>query len=125
MRQNDECGHLDKPHDSHGMCANCAQMARYYANRPAHIARSRAANIRRNFGVTQEWYDRQEALQDGKCAICGKPCVTGRRLAIDHNHKTGMVRALLCTRCNNGLGNFGDDHELLQKAIDYLASWKD
>jgi hypothetical protein len=62
--------------------------------------------------VTQETYDRILAAQDGGCAICGAlPAV--RDLAVDHDHKTGAVRGLLCMSCNTGLGHFHDDPELL------------
>ena len=60
------------------------------------------------------------ALQDGKCAICGKRDEL-RRLALDHCHKTGKLRGLLCMQCNTGLGQFRDDTNLLQKAITYLS----
>lgn len=59
---------------------------------------------------------------DGKCDIC-RSTVTGyskRSLNIDHDHKTGMVRGLLCHKCNIGLGNFNDNIDLLQRAIFYL-----
>ena len=61
--------------------------------------------------------------QGNCCAICGaKP--KGRRLAVDHDHKTGKVRGLLCMFCNTGLGKFRDDPKLLKKAIGYLESSK-
>jgi len=63
--------------------------------------------------------------QNGKCAICKKPETrkTGnkiRELSIDHCHKTGKVRGLLCDSCNNGLGRFKDSVKLLESALKYL-----
>jgi hypothetical protein len=70
--------------------------------------------------------------QQGLCAICherlNKPQVIGgpgmlgtdKQLAIDHDHKTGIVRALLCSSCNTGLGLFRDSPRLLAQAIVYL-----
>lgn len=59
---------------------------------------------------------------DEFCDICSGPA-DGRwtRLSIDHNHSTGQVRGLLCTKCNKGLGYFQDDPNLLELAIAYLA----
>jgi Recombination endonuclease VII len=59
---------------------------------------------------------------DGKCDICGgeQTYRNKMRLAMDHDHKTGELRGWLCDRCNNGIGHFGDDTELLRKAIAYL-----
>ena len=57
--------------------------------------------------------------QDGKCAICSNP-QENRRLAVDHCHKTGKVRGLLCQGCNTGIGGLKDDTERIKKAIDYL-----
>lgn len=69
---------------------------------------------------TQE-YRRRLSEQGGACAICSsRP--TRRRLAIDHDHETGLVRGLLCTNCNLGLGNFADDPALLDKAASYLRA---
>jgi hypothetical protein len=64
------------------------------------------------------------ARSDGNCcAICGaKP--KGKRLAMDHDHKTGKIRGLLCMQCNTALGKFRDDTKLLKKAIRYLEKAK-
>ena len=64
-------------------------------------------------------------LQSGKCAICGiaeadYKASQGKAFAIDHDHKTGAIRGLLCCRCNRGLGYFGDNVENLTNAINYL-----
>jgi hypothetical protein len=61
---------------------------------------------------------------NGVCDICGtdKPGYAGRRLAIDHDHSTGIVRGMLCQKCNVGLGNFNDNPDLLLKAVQYLKN---
>jgi len=65
------------------------------------------------------------ARQNNLCKICGKPETSKfkgklKRLAIDHCHKSGNVRGLLCAACNVGIGVFNDSTELLKKAIAYL-----
>lgn len=57
--------------------------------------------------------------QNNVCAICGGRN-SDRDLAVDHNHITGEVRGLLCTRCNMGLGYFMDNPRLLASALVYL-----
>lgn len=78
-------------------------------------------------GVDADRYQEMLKAQGGVCAICGCPerapdKASGkiRDLAIDHDHTTGAVRALLCSNCNRGLGLFNDSIELLAKAADYL-----
>ena len=61
-------------------------------------------------------------LQGGLCAICTMPMVPGKGTHIDHDHKTGTVRALLCGPCNQGLGNFKDESWRLQAAVNYLET---
>ena len=82
--------------------------------------KERAHNLKRMFGMTLEEYDEKLVNQYGGCKICGLTCVSGKRLAVDHDHKTGKIRDLLCTNCNVGLGKFQDNPELLIKAADYL-----
>lgn len=65
-------------------------------------------------------YDELCRLQGGVCAICGRAPKAGKHLHVDHDHETGEVRGLLCFSCNVGIGNFGNDVERLQRAIDYL-----
>jgi hypothetical protein len=56
------------------------------------------------FGITPAQYDLMFEAQGGLCAICKKECPSGRNLAVDHDHETGAVRALLCVVCNRNLG---------------------
>lgn len=81
-------------------------------------ATKRRHNLAKNYNMTVEQYDQLFDMQDGKCAVCGSR-VFGR-LPVDHCHRTGRVRGLLCHRCNRALGLIGDSVELLRKAIDYL-----
>ena len=77
--------------------------------------------IRRQYGITLEQYDEMLEEQNYRCAICNNEDeVEGRRLAIDHCHTTGVVRGLLCGKCNRGIGLFYDSRELLERAINYL-----
>jgi len=85
----------------------------------------RASTIRRRFGVTTEQYDEMLARQNGGCAICGKTNPNGHRLAIDHNHRSGKVRGLLCRNCNSAIGQLLDSPELIRKAADYVESQAD
>lgn len=56
------------------------------------------------FGLTAGQYEAMLAAQDGGCAICAAPCVTGRALAVDHDHANGLIRGLLCFPCNQQIG---------------------
>lgn len=73
-----------------------------------------------HYGITHARYLEILAAQYGGCAICGKP-PEGRNLDVDHCHKTGAVRGLLCMRCNQQLLPIAkDDSVLLRAAADYL-----
>lgn len=61
------------------------------------------------------------AAQGGRCAICRR-VVASKFLRVDHCHVTGVIRGLLCQRCNPGLGFFQEDPDLLNRALEYLAS---
>lgn len=65
----------------------------------------RRARLKR-FGITVHDYETLAKKQKHKCAICRKPENNKRRLAVDHCHQSGKVRALLCGACNNNLGVF-------------------
>ena len=80
------------------------------------------SRIRRVYGLEPQEYESILREQDGVCAICGagRPSSRTSRLHVDHAHGSKKVRGLLCTNCNNGLGRFKDDPELLVKAAVYL-----
>src|SRR5690348_7103267 len=77
---------------------------------------------RQGIPITQEGYERLLQAQNGRCAICGRPATEFKRsLAVDHCHRTGAVRGLLCGPHNSALGMFGDSIDELEAAIRYLA----
>ena len=80
----------------------------------------RGYHLRSRYGITEGEYTTMLEGQGGGCKICGSACETGRRLAVDHCHKSGKVRGLLCASCNIGLGKFKDSPELLASALKYL-----
>ena len=86
----------------------------------------RQRRIKDQYGITLEDYDQMFEQQNGVCAICHKSETAlsqfggVRRLAVDHNHKTGQVRGLLCTRCNSVIGYVYEDVTVLLEAAVYL-----
>ena len=84
-------------------------------------------HLKYEYGISTEIYENLIKLQDNKCAICNKDEVrkfktrnTTVRLAVDHCHKTGKIRELLCSKCNAALGAVGDSIDILEKMISYL-----
>jgi hypothetical protein len=91
------------------------------ASRPRRRAIDRDARLRRVFGLSADEYSAMLAEQGGGCALCGRAPSPGRSLHVDHNHETGVVRGLLCFRCNAGIGQFREDKIRLVNAAVYLA----
>lgn len=78
--------------------------------------------IRSKYGIGIEEYNSMLEKCDNQCQVCGKPHSEEKPLHIDHDHKTGKVRGLLCNSCNYGLGFFKDDIEIMKKATKYLEN---
>ena len=91
-------------------------------NKDIRNKRSREAHLIRNYGLSEEDYQRMYADQKGKCAICSK---WHDKLCVDHDHETEAVRQLLCRRCNAAIGSFEEDVRLLTQAIDYIVKWRE
>ena len=85
---------------------------------PDRYAAMRAAE-RNAYGLTEDDIDRMYADQEGRCGICGV-IESDRRHAIDHDHATGVVRGLLCRKCNMAIGLFGDSPDTLRSALAYM-----
>jgi hypothetical protein len=77
------------------------------------------SHLKEKYGITIHDYDRILTSQGGKCAIC-KGGTSKRHFAVDHNHKNGQIRGLLCARCNTGLARFMDNITTLRRATRYM-----
>ncbi len=98
-----------------------------YKNEPVKDRKILRTSRLKKFGLTYEDFERMLILQGYKCDICAKEITVdsdkhsyAKSACVDHNHDTGKVRGLLCSRCNTGIGLLGDDARLLQIAADYL-----
>lgn len=78
--------------------------------------------IKYKYGLTIKEYDEMVLAQNNKCAICQGSSV--KRFSIDHCHKTGKIRGLLCFACNSAIGKLKENKELFINAINYLEKYK-
>jgi len=98
--------------------------------KPAKPKKSRSYDQRRRdslwnrYKMRESDYAKMMLEHNGFCAICGNP-PTGKRnkLHIDHKHGSKVVRGLLCSKCNSGLGFFNDSPAILASAVSYLSKY--
>lgn len=101
---------------------------RKYATDPAYRARkdqqANLCRLRKRYGLTPEGKQAMVEAQGGRCAICGTLEPGGRGWHIDHCHRQGHVRELLCTGCNVFVGRIEKKPDLLTKALAYIERHK-
>lgn len=105
-------------------CAKRTKARERYRRNPGYGRKnSRRHTLKKHYGLTLGDYEAMYAAQSGRCAICD---MEYESLVVDHDHKTGAVRALLCITCNWVLGQAKDDPVLLVRAAGYLTKhWPD
>ncbi len=113
-------------------CNSCharKQNERYKRDTDRVRALDKKSTLKRLYDLTIDQYRAMLALQKGVCALCMRPETKKSRkhgkvrdLSVDHDHKTGVVRGLLCGECNRGLGYFRDNPDALERAAAYLRS---
>jgi hypothetical protein len=130
---------LERPRGVGSHCrACCAKQsnARYRKNKTFILSRQKeyyrkAKKLHpvalHKYGITHQQYMEMWEKQKGLCPICHHPerCKRRKWLAVDHDHSTGKIRALLCDKCNLGIGHFKDDIALLESAISYIKEHKE
>jgi hypothetical protein len=145
-RRQADC-HTSEKHMAKGLCKKCYAGLIYKTNRISILENSRArrphnkekiaikdkayreknkrkiklVHIKWRYGITPEAYNSLLEAQKGLCAVC-RTCPAK---AVDHDHKTGQIRGILCATCNTGLGVFKENEGNLLSAIEYLRTWKD
>lgn len=93
------------------------QKSDYYQNVFKPRGMQKIYDLARRYGITKDQYDEMYNEQNGKCAICGDEKDV---LCVDHDHKTGVIRGLLCPMCNRGLGLFKDSALIVTNADNYI-----
>ncbi len=99
--------------------AKCNAIKRRWAR--ANPDKVWANHLKRKYGISLEAYHALIGLQGNRCAICSDVMAP---IHVDHNHRTGKVRGLLCRTCNFMLGNCKESPKILRDAVAYLAKHK-
>lgn len=110
--------YLCKPCRKNYRSKQAPQRAQYYKNNRQELENKR---LLYKYGISLSERERLLRKQDFKCAIC---FLVSAPLVIDHCHKTGKIRELLCMYCNLALGGFKDNHQILLNATKYLQKHK-
>lgn len=95
----------------------------YYQNNKSRIKKKvREHQLKHRYGIDENTYQQMLTDQNNRCKICDCDLDSKLRKHIDHCHKTGKVRSILCINCNSGIGIFWDDPVMLRRAADYLEA---
>jgi|APCry1669188879_1035177.scaffolds.fasta_scaffold02054_10 hypothetical protein len=113
----------------HGKCKKC-----FIAHQQKNYdpVKNRETNLKRLYGITLDDYDRMLVEQKGVCKLCGTSDPGGRQSGrgkvnvffVDHCHKSGNVRGLLCNTCNRAIGQVKENIDFFENAIAYLKAGK-
>jgi len=106
-------------------CKSCNKVrrAKWWKSAAGKLS-STNTKLQARFGITADQYNARLREQGGKCLVCSatSSCM-GHKLAVDHDHKTGTIRGLLCKSCNIAIGNMHDDPQRLRNAASYLEKF--
>jgi hypothetical protein len=116
--------HAKEKDGLHRLCTECKRESnRKYLATEKGATTTRRAHLRRKYSIDLHIYEKLLLYQDNKCKICGvesNPDSRARYFVVDHDHTTGDIRGLLCTKCNALLGLAMDREDILEKARQYL-----
>ena len=115
-----------EPYGYHENCKSCYEKKQQENYDPI---KKRNENLKRVYGIGIEEYNALLEKQNNRCAICESTDPKGRKSGrgggvdvfyVDHDHKTGNVRGLLCNICNRTMGYVGENSNVLEEMIKYL-----
>ena len=108
-------------------CSNARSRDQYHNNRVAALHTKLQYHLSVNYKLTAEAWEALFVKQNGACAICKQPETKFnnksqqlQKLCVDHNHKTGKVRGLLCNNCNQILGRLNENRDTIRRMYWYL-----
>lgn len=109
----------------YSQCKRChSKASKKYRSTAEYKSRVKKTNriwrLQKCYNMTLDDYDNMFKEQGGVCFICKKPETLNQRLCVDHSHKTGKVRKLLCNQCNRVLGYTEENVDLLREFIKYI-----
>ena len=105
-------------------CKTCLRAYHQGEGKEKARLRSRRYSLKTLYGMSEADWDKLFALQDKSCGICKEAKPRGGRWRVDHDHKTGSVRGILCVPCNTLLGCANDSEDALKSAAWYLERRK-
>lgn len=92
---------------------------RYYEKYGDKIKkRHKEYNLKRTYGIDIVTYNKLLESQNYKCPVCGDVLISPH---LDHNHTTGVIRGILCQRCNMAMGLLKEDIKILNSMINYIS----
>jgi len=111
-------------------CIICKKENALISNKKITKLEIREAHLQSFYKMTLADYEDLYKKQDGRCAVCRRPLISGKGSHIDHDHECcsgakscgKCIRGILCRGCNHGLGQFKDNVEVMKAAIAYLES---
>lgn len=93
--------------------------SKFYAKNPG---KRREYHLRQKYGISVSQFGKILEIQGGVCAICATDSPGKKGFHVDHDHSTGAVRGVLCSRCNRGLVIFGDNYDGIHRVLTYLKN---
>lgn len=114
-------GHIAERWNYNGMCVECKRAA----DRPSNLQAGKRYRVKTEYGLSMDQVELMLERQENLCAICKDPFEDRFKTQIDHCHKTGHVRGLLCINCNWMLGKARDNPIILRAGAAYLEQQKE
>ena len=103
-----------------GDCKDCCRETRNKYKKEYNADYEKNRKLKRVYGISLKDFNSMLISQDFKCGICGKEIDGTKSTHVDHCHNTGKVRELLCSKCNQGLGQVNESIDILKSMIQYL-----
>lgn len=129
LRASGLCTKCGKPAETKTtLCESCREKGKGWQReyRASHKDERRARHLERNFGIGIDEYEEMARKQEHRCAICGiGQEQLSKKLHVDHDHRTGKIRKLLCQKCNLIIGLLNDNVALAENMKKYLVSFEE